>query len=480
MRRFFAKSLLFIVGVNLLVKPLWIFLIDRTVQNRVGHEAYGTYTALFSLSVIFQTVLDFGLNNYNTRTLSQDPARFATQFPAMLGVRAILIFVYAIIELSIGFAMGYRGWEILLLCGTLTMQSLAILLLFIRSNIAAFQRFRLDGLLSVADRLLMIVLCGSLLFLPFTARAFRIEWFVGLQIICYLLAIIFGLYLLRRITHQPLRISFHLGSVWAIIRQGSPYALLGFLMAIYMRSDALIMERLLPDGKLQTGVYAQSSRLLDVANMIPNILAGILLPMFGKMLAERADVASIIRLSVNLLLPLSLLTAGIAAISGDEIMHLLYHVTSKQDGLVFAWLMPVFPAFVLMYVYSTLLTANGLLPLLNKIAAFGVLLSVTLNLISLPHSGALGAAFTASLTNWILAFCYIFFAARRNALPYHLKWISAHAVYVLLIAASCLLLHTLVPDWRLRIFLLVAIAALLILLLRFVSPRALQQFLQRR
>ena len=46
LRRFFAKNLLFIILLNALVKPVWIFAIDRTVQNRVGHAAYGTFQAL--------------------------------------------------------------------------------------------------------------------------------------------------------------------------------------------------------------------------------------------------------------------------------------------------------------------------------------------------------------------------------------------------------------------------------------------------
>ena len=46
----------------MLVKPAWVFLIDRTVQNRVGHAAYGTYQALFNLGVIFQIILDLKLS----------------------------------------------------------------------------------------------------------------------------------------------------------------------------------------------------------------------------------------------------------------------------------------------------------------------------------------------------------------------------------------------------------------------------------
>ena len=35
----FFKGLSWLILLNLLVKPAWIFLVDREVQNIVGHEA---------------------------------------------------------------------------------------------------------------------------------------------------------------------------------------------------------------------------------------------------------------------------------------------------------------------------------------------------------------------------------------------------------------------------------------------------------
>ncbi len=87
---FFIKNILFVIAVNVLVKPIWVFFIDRTVQNTVATGSYGTYAALLNLSIIFQTVLDFGISSYNSRTIAQNPDKLPELFPAMLSARLLL------------------------------------------------------------------------------------------------------------------------------------------------------------------------------------------------------------------------------------------------------------------------------------------------------------------------------------------------------------------------------------------------------
>ncbi len=141
MRRFFVKNLLFIIAVNLLVKPVWVFMIDRTVQNTVGHEQYGTYQALLNICIVFQILLDFGLTNYNTNLISQNRDRLRELFPAMLTTRLLLILAYTTIVFVAGLLLGYRTWELSLLAGVLTIQALSSLVLYLRSNISAMQYF---------------------------------------------------------------------------------------------------------------------------------------------------------------------------------------------------------------------------------------------------------------------------------------------------------------------------------------------------
>ena len=73
MNREFLLNILFLVFINLLIKPFFIFGIDLTVQNRVPDGDYGLYFTLFNFTYLFQILNDFGIQNFNNRNLSQHP-----------------------------------------------------------------------------------------------------------------------------------------------------------------------------------------------------------------------------------------------------------------------------------------------------------------------------------------------------------------------------------------------------------------------
>lgn len=474
MRRFFVKNLLFLITVNLLVKPVWVLFIDRTVQNKVGHESYGTYQPLLSVAIIFQILLDFGLIYYNTRILAQDPKKIKEVFPAMLTTRLLFIIGYLVIGFGAGVVLGYRGWELSLLGGVLLIQSFNSLLLFLRSNVSALHKFKADSILSVTDRLLMIVICGSLLIYPATADHFKIEWFVWAQIICYLIAIFIAFSVLRRISGIRFRFVIKSEEIGKIIKESLPYASLVFMMAIHMRCDTILIERIA--GKQQAGIYSTGYRLLDVGNnMFGLMFAGMLLPLFGRMLSQKEDTAPIIRTSVNILLPFSFVTVILAACYGTEIMTALYKGAGSYDGAVFSWLMGAFPAFSMMYIFSTLLTANGNLKLLNKIAIAGVAVNITLNLVLIKATLALGAAMATCLTQSFLAVCYMVFSARRLQMAVDGKWLAAHAGFILLSAATGYGIMQLQISWIPSLLLTAVICVGYMFLFRFVSVAAIRQ-----
>lgn len=455
-------------------------MIDRTVQNRVGHEDYGTYQVLFNLSIIFQMLLDLGLNSYNSRIISQEPHRLKRMFPVMLSARMILSALYALIVCVTGWALGFRGMELAMLGGMVLIQTCNMLLLYIRSNVAALQRFRLDGLLSVSDRFFMIVVCGILLLHPYTAGQFRIEWFVAAQIACYGLALLLAFIVMKRIASFRLRLSFRFRDILRIVRESLPYASLIFLMAIHTRSDILLLERLGGSGgKEEAGIYASAFRLLDVGNIFGLMFASVLLPLFGRMLAERQQVVPVIRVAVNIMLPFAMVIAIAAHFYGAEIMHLLYPAAGIYDGKVLAWLMSTFPAFCIMYVYSTLLTANGNLRLLNIIALTGVIINVGCNLYLIPREQALGAAVVAFGTQSVLAVCYIVYSRKRLSLPYDRRWIAAHMFFPFTCLLVCAVLSLLPVSWTLQLSGFVLVSGVLIFVFRFVTLDSLRLLLKR-
>lgn len=486
MRRFFVKNILFIIAINILVKPIWVLLIDRSVQNRVPGGDYGTYQALLSLSIIFQIILDFGITSYNSRTIAQNPDKLATLFPAMLSARLVLTGIYMLLAFSWGLVLGYKGWELSLLIGVLVIQSLNSLLTFIRSNIAALHKFKTDGLLSITDRLLMILICGFLLIYPVTAAKFKIQWFVITQIACYSVTAIAAYIVLTRIAKVKLRFVFDAATILTVIKGSLPYALLIFQMSIYNRADAMMIERLCTNGKAQADIWASAFRLLDMANMLGLMFATMLLPLFGRMLSQKQDVQPIVKLCASLLIPFSISVAITGVIFSSEIMHLLYPKAANGTGqhdyqVVFAWLMASFPAWCIMYIYSTLLTANGNLKTLNYIAFFGVIFNLSLNFYLIPMYNATGGAITSCITQTTLSIAFIIFCTRILKLPINPKWIFSLIMYLIIVLLlAYTILHFIPAFWIIQAVIFMIISLICMFLFRFISIAAIKALINKK
>jgi len=197
LRRKFITNLILLIGVNLLIKPFWVLGIDRTVQNVVGAESYGLYFALFNFSMILNIFLDIGITNFNNRNISQHRFLVRKHLSNITGLKLVLAVAYAIICLVAAAVVGYDHVQFHLLFFLILNQFLISFTLYLRSNISALQFFRIDSLISVLDRTLMIAILSLMLFTNITGGNFRIEWFVYVQTVAYLLTAMITLAIVR-------------------------------------------------------------------------------------------------------------------------------------------------------------------------------------------------------------------------------------------------------------------------------------------
>ncbi len=397
MRREFFINIVILLGANLLVKPFYIFGIDRTVQNSVGPETYGIYFALFNFTFLFQIVNDFGIQQFNNRTIAQHPQLLARHFPGILLLKLVLALLYLGVVFLGGYLTGYvPQWSQLLFFIALN-HVLISFTAFLRSNLSGLGKYRQDSLLSFLDKLLLIFICGFLLWSPLVERPFRIEWFVWAQNASWVLVGGVGLLLLRG--HLPkFRFRWHLPTALVFLRHSYPFALVVLLMTLYTRVDGVMVERLLPDGEEQAGIYAAAYRLLDAANMIGFLFAGLLLPMFSNLLGKKEPVEPLIRFSFHLLWTAA---AGLAAacwLFREEIMYLLYDEATPFYGEVLGILMLSFLAVSGIYIFSTLLTAHGSLRKMNQLFLISIALNVLLNYFFILEWKAAGAALATLIT----------------------------------------------------------------------------------
>ena len=470
----FLSGLGLILALNLLIKPVWIFGIDRTVQNITGTE-YGFYYAMLNFSFLFSIVLDFGITSFNNRKISQDNNLLKDHFSGMLAVKLILAVIYMVVVLIVGNLIGYasRQMHMLLLLGVV--QFLSSLILYLRSNISALMLFRTESVFSVIDRVLMIGICSLLIWGHVIPGPFQIEWFVYAQLIAYCITAILAFIVVLQHS-QGFRFIYSPSFSLSIIKQGLPYALLGLLMLFFSRLDSVMLERMLPDGVKQVAIYANGYRLVDAANNIPYLFSILLFPLFSRMLVDKIDVSQIVRVSLALLFPVSVMVAAVSLFYSTQLMDLLYTHHISQSADVFAILMFSFVANTILYVFGTLLTANGSVRVQNKLMFFALILNVGLNLLLIPQYKAIGAAWAGVITQGFVALVEMILAYKMIRIEPGTRFIPALLLFALVIFLLSSGMKFLPIHWMIQIVLIGGIGSILIFLFRLLDFKTLRMF----
>jgi O-antigen/teichoic acid export membrane protein len=400
MKKAFITNLALVLGLNLSIKPFFIFAIDRGVQNTVGPSEYGVFFGLYSFSFLFNVILDLGITNFNNRNIAQNTHLLSKHFSRMIILKLTLALVYLAISMTVGLASGYDFRRMKLLLILCLMQFFISFIAYLRSNISGLHLFKTDSILSAMDRLIAIALCAPFLWFHFMSRSIDIMDYVYAQLIAYgLTAFIAFIIVFRKAGF----ISFDWNRTFSImiLKQSFPFALLAMIMSFYNRVDGYLIERLVKDNGVQDGIYAQAFRLLDATNMIAVLSAGLLLPIFSRMLKFKESVESMVKVSYTLLFALAIVVAVSCYFNSYNIMKMLYKNDVEEAAAVFSILMCCFLGTATQYVFGTLLTANGNLKYLNIIAASGMVFNIVCNLILIPRFHAVGAA-CVSLTTQLL------------------------------------------------------------------------------
>lgn len=422
----FLKNIIFLLFINLLIKPFWILGIDAAVQNTVGDTSYGLYLAISQFSYLFYILLDLGLTNFNSRNIAQNNQLLAKHFVGISQAKIFLTQLYVIVIFFVGWIIGYRGEQMKILAIVGLNQVLLSFILYVRSNISALLLFKTDSMLSVLDRILMILICSFLLWSGlFPREKFNIYWYIYSQTFSYAVTLVIAVAIVLKHTGK-LTIRINIPFVIMIIKKSLPYALLVLLMSFYNRLEPVLIERILPEdiSAAQTGIYARAYRLFDAGNNISYLFSVILLPLFAAVIKEKGDLQGLVKQSFSIILSMTCVIAVLCIFYSMEFMELLYpqqefepleafQYRISESSKILIILMGSFVSISVTYIFGTLLTANGNLRQLNIVAACGVVINLTLNFIFIPHFQAVGAAFTSLCVQF--ATCVIqFFIAKKT------------------------------------------------------------------
>lgn len=466
MKKEFLSNIFLILGINLLIKPFYVFGIEAEVQNIVGTQTYGLYFALFNLCFLFQFFLDLGIQNYTSRYISEDRKRYQNYFAKTLGTKLILSLVFVSLSFISFYVLAYDPAHFKLMSLVAIQMVLISFLMFIRANISALGHFRADSLLSVLDKLLLLISLAYVLYFSTLKNAFSIEQFVCFQIaatsITFLVAFIF-----LQTKKRNIKIGFSFDYSRKLIKKTMPFALVFLIMTLYTKMDGVMLSRLLDDNNQQAGIYAAAYRIIDALLTVGFLFSALLLPMFAYIttLKERNELWEV---AYKLLLNVALIGTMVGLVYRQEILEWLYVDADHYYSDVFIGLILSFGMMTIAFLFGIMLTAKGNLMRLNIIYFIGVVINWSLNLFLIPKHMAEGAAYATLVTQTFVLIGLIYLSYRDLAFSVSYKLLLKTLLFILISAVCFYAIKVFFPaNWVIGLSFSVLLTILVSFLLGF-------------
>jgi O-antigen/teichoic acid export membrane protein len=423
-------------------------------------------------------VLDPGITNFNNRHIAQNNQLLTKYFSRISVFKLALTVPYFILLLIWYFIFSEQNkteLHLVILLGF--SQILNSIVLYNRSNLSGLHLFKTDTFISILDKMLMIIFVGVFLYIPSLKGFLDIQLFCILQLLSFGITAVVSFFIVKFYCINP-SFKFDKKFCFLIIKESFPFALLALLMVLYAKIDTVLLKMMHPNGNEEVGIYAAAYRLIDAANMIAILFSGLLYPIFSRLIKDKKSVEPMVKTGFKLLVFPAFAFAVVVYVFSMPLMELLYLQHAAFAGKLLGLLLISFVASCITYVCGTLLTANGNIQLLNKIAAIAVIFNVLSNLIFIPEYGAIACAWNAMLSFGFVALAHLYYATKVFSLK--IKMLTVIKLFIALLLSyltSQLLANYHLPAlWSITIALLLAI--LFLSILRLISFKQLNNIIK--
>jgi|GEM_PF-4982326 len=411
MRRVLFKNITLYLAINLAIKCFWVLVVEAMVQNSLGTAAFGSYQAVYNLSLIMSAIMDLGITNAYNRETARSPAEASTMFLYIRRFKLAGSIIYLLSTLFLAKIIGFNKEELLLLWPLMGIQMAVSWTLLFRGVFGGMHLFHTDRWFSVADRIIIMILLG--LFIVGLDSRFRLTSFtygiiqmIGTGATALLAAMIY-----RGV--RPLSsLSTNEDKNWSyrdLLALGGPYFLVAMLTLAYTRIDTIILQRILPHGDYEAGVYSACYRLYEAMNQIILLIAVVLFPYFAKSGSGHADNMKIIRWAALLLFWIICPVCMLIFIWRNELLGAIYTYLDPRSGQLMGLLLVAFIPASISYIFGAYLMAMHQMRQIIWAAGWGLVINLAANFFLIPHWQVLGTGVAIIFTQiWVLSF-FIYF-----------------------------------------------------------------------
>ena len=425
-----SKNILWL-SVSRIASLILLFLAYTQLFRYLGPYQAGQFQFVLSYATLFGVVIDFGIQQYIIKKISEDRSKAKKYFHNFLAVEVVLAaLVYGAM---VSFAV-YSGYEPIVLKAImvaglgvalhgLTYPFLSVITAFYDLKKAAFLNF-LGSVINFAVIFLTIWTAGSIVMLTLQ------------QVIYSSIAVIVYYFLVQKHIGKPEVLKGLRSLDWKLVRTifiaALPFALLVGFSTIYNRIDVVLITRYL--GYEQTGLYTAAYKFFDLLAFFPAVVSHALYPLFATLMSQgkTMEIRSILEKYLRFMVVISLPIAVGTSIMARPIVTLVAGEEFAAAAPVLAVLVWA-PTVLFMYIVVNALVISQLTKFAMAVTGANVLVNIIGNLILLPRIGIIGAAIMTIISELIQGTFYFYFVRKKitNFRFFSMVWKPAIASLVM-------------------------------------------------
>ena len=367
------------------------------MARELGEAEFGVFVFGLAFVMLVTTFANFGQDGILTREVARDRALIHRYFANTVAVKLTVAVPALVVALGVAWAIGMDGETrlVILFLGIAT-----VVEALIQTCFAAYQAFEQLSLMPpvvITQRVVTTIpAILAMVFLDATVVAVAAIYAVGT-----LVAIWLALTLLVRRIARP-RLETDPSMWWPLMRVAAPLGIAGVFITVLLRVDTAMLAFYKSDAVV--GNYGAAYRLFEASLLVGWSVTAAVYPVFSRLSrTSEPPVSLVYERALKLVLAPTLPLAAGAILLGGSLVHLVYGDGFDEAGSALAWLAPAIVLFPVAQISGALLVAQNRQTVLAVIYGLVALENVLANLILIPAFSLEGAAFGASLSQFLVA-----------------------------------------------------------------------------
>jgi O-antigen/teichoic acid export membrane protein len=446
------KNAALVTGGDVALKAI-TFLFNVYVIRRLGDDRFGQYSIVIAFVGMFSIFVELGLTQYVMREIAKDRTKADQYFWNLVVIRFLLALVGIVGITLTGSLLDYPPQIVL---GIFLYTSSFLLAAFqapIVALLTAYERFDFEVLMSMAGRVVFVMLGGI-----FLLNDLSYIYLIVASLISFPAQIVIGLRATRRMGILPRDRSIDL-SIWLdLVKASLPFGIISLMLTIAFGIDTVMLSRFQPANVV--GWYNVAYRLVFSLLFLSKGIKRSMIPSLSRSyVRDPAYVERWYQRSVKLMAMISLPIAVGGTVLAFPLIRFLYTDEFLPSALALQILIWDVPLLMFASFSGTMTTIVSEERAAARIYSINTVANVLLNLYAIPRFGLVGAALVTVVTDLIGSLQFYAFLRRKLKVP------SVVSVLVRAVVAAGLMgiVVWLVDGWNL--FLAIGLGAIVYFLL---------------